>query len=729
MNNVHILIQRWFADGEGWAYDVGFPEAVRMQAATQLNELARQFRDNVLTKTVRIGSRYLYVRVEPDLNCLDPKAVPRHPHIDIGILSDEELDDSKLNKLFQQAHTFEKRGAASNEYFAQHDSKERPAGGGSWVPTIFIILLLCVGGGVYYLWNNQVASMPVAGGPDHKSNTENTANSGNDTNPILKGAATGDGKQNTGLPGIPVDTGASSGRTDVKLENSTSLYESLEKQLNERSQSEFVKRNDILQQMYQIANSDEKKSALQEQIDELKDYVDLEQRYNNINKNFTIIAADQFLKDYPQVNYPKAAIFYQNIEKQWQECEKRFAEELQSDIHDLPKFEPYQFSRRVSYYQELDKIYRKYASYYPDGNAKNVEYNQKAIEALGYAEQFKGASFSAFETKCDDVLKPQLVTEQLVVKAESLKEGLAELALPESELELIRQSIQNKIQEYQTRIDNKPIIIASSQETTILSKWELRLLNTGEYSAFESQKLNSFIKALNHAFELRHRLTEKYPKDSDREQLYPEAQFLIEQFSGIDNLSEDYIKSFTNSTKVPAKEYNEKISAICKVLNVSSFNEIEDKINFQTYFKAFILNAENDTSGRKYIELPSELHREVQDFVKSFCPEDKFINVIETAKKCLRFMNSRYVKDSGALSNDDCVVFPWYVLWRFSKKCNLNCFNADWISTPPSEQDIIESIKHQIPETSFSSKSFDDFMNEFFDYKDILTRIEQQQHR
>ena len=171
MKNIHILVQRWFADGEGWAYDIDIPETVRMQAATQINDLAGQFEGEILTKTVRIDDWYMYIRVEPDLNCLDRKAVPRHPHIDIGILSDEELDDATLSKLFQQAQAFEKHGAASNVNFADHNASTSF----SWTPAVLLILLLCIGAATFFLWKNQGCSSQVS---------EKTANTGTNANSV-----------------------------------------------------------------------------------------------------------------------------------------------------------------------------------------------------------------------------------------------------------------------------------------------------------------------------------------------------------------------------------------------------------------------------------------------------------------------------------------------------------------------------------------------------------------
>ena len=148
MSKVHILIQRWFSDGEGWAYDAEFPSTLRMEAVSKISQVATGFHDNVIEQVISIGSsKYeLYIRVEPDLNCPDILARKRHPHIDIGILSENPITPTDKARYQSIAPQVIKRGEFNLSDFGiiNHNNNETESSSSSSIlfPLLLILLLL-----------------------------------------------------------------------------------------------------------------------------------------------------------------------------------------------------------------------------------------------------------------------------------------------------------------------------------------------------------------------------------------------------------------------------------------------------------------------------------------------------------------------------------------------------------------------------------------------------------
>ena len=94
MSDIHLLVQRWFVDGEGWAYDSNIPAELRLKAVREIANVAAQYlgKEIQLTRPLEVGNYRLWVLIRKDVNCPDEKAASRLPHIDIGVLVPKELE-------------------------------------------------------------------------------------------------------------------------------------------------------------------------------------------------------------------------------------------------------------------------------------------------------------------------------------------------------------------------------------------------------------------------------------------------------------------------------------------------------------------------------------------------------------------------------------------------------------------------------------------------------------
>lgn len=164
--SVHMIIHRWFSEGEGWAYDTRISEEDRRELVKYVGAFAQNFQGEAIQCVVPLKQGEFWIFIEPDRECMDPKAVDRRPHVDIGILVPKHgvFTEDQILQYKAQASAVRIRGEFQ---LKSHPVREKTPTSAHRhrlpVRLLCVCLFLVVAGALFYQFNDPVEQQHTKG--------------------------------------------------------------------------------------------------------------------------------------------------------------------------------------------------------------------------------------------------------------------------------------------------------------------------------------------------------------------------------------------------------------------------------------------------------------------------------------------------------------------------------------------------------------------------------------
>lgn len=351
MGNIHIIIQRWFASGEGWAYDAEFPETLRNQAPQCIADALRFYQGKIYETQCDLNRCWtLYIHIEPDAESMDRTAQNRHPHFDIGILapSRTSLTSEERKGIIESAKKISKAGSYDIKQICPDTAPSSFSGCGCRVfLSLFLILAF-----LSTFWLLHIRGK----------------------NPSVEQLSQELSQKLAQYPNLEEDS-TDYTESQKRAKKRLIVYENF---LNEYSV------NNPLIEEWEAKKKEEVKI-----IEDLEKYLPLQDSKSEIDRSADkdkLGLIEKFLSEYTLEKYPKAKSVIDKMKQKKGELLESFDEKICTEIEDCKDDESLTFSERTENAKRRQEIYKKYAEYYPEDDPKHRELRDNAKKEKSFED-------------------------------------------------------------------------------------------------------------------------------------------------------------------------------------------------------------------------------------------------------------------------------------------------------------------------------------------------------